>query len=320
MEPAWDIFFDKERDLFDVKEEHDFFQIPTPPSSASGVEDSETTQIVSVSSTFFPNAQVRNFPPDIVLLSADAVHFYVHSSVLVSLSKNNWASLLLAPQSDNPETLPFVQLQESSTLVNILLHTIYDLSCVQFSPTIHDIIAAVDVMPYYGLLPKRIITPSHPTFSLLLAQAPLYPIDVFALAAHHEIHDLAVTCSSHLLSFSLPSLSDELATRIGAVYLKRLFFLHFGRMDALRRILLPPPHPHPATAECDFTEQKKLTRAWALAAAYLAWDARPDLSAGSIEAALRPLGDSLSCPHCQKALNDRIRNLIVQWTVIRRTI
>ena len=62
---------------------------------------------------------------------------------------------------------------------------------------------------------------------------------------------------------------------MGPVYLKRLFFLHFGRIDALKRVLLPPPHPHPPTQHCDFTEQKHLTRAWALASAYFAWDARP---------------------------------------------
>lgn len=66
-----------------------------------------------------------------------------------------------------------------------------------------------------------------------------------------------------------------MAERIGAVYLKRLFFLHFGRAEALKRILLPPPHPHAPTPSCDFSDQKKLTRAWALASAYLAWDTRP---------------------------------------------
>jgi len=153
-----------------------------------------------------------------------------------------------------------------------------------------------------------------------LSHAPLRPLELYALAASHDLYDLAVSTSPHLLSFSLASLSDEKVEQMGAVYLKRLFFLHFGRADALKRILLPPPHPHPPTAWCDFAEQKKLTRAWALASAYLAWDARPDLSTSSMESALRPLEEHLSCDLCRTALKDRIKNLVVQWSVVKRTI
>lgn len=130
-------------------------------------------------------------------------------------------------------------------------------------------------MPEYGLDPRTFITPARPLFGLLLAQAPVFPLESYALAARYELEDLAVSSSSHLLSMSLSSLSDEMACRIGPLYLKRLFFLHFGRCEALKRVLLSPPHPHPVTPDCDLSEQKRLTRAWALAGAYLAWEARP---------------------------------------------
>ena len=135
--------------------------------------------------------------------------------------------------------------------------------------------AAVDALRDYGVNPKLCIVPSSPLYTLLLSHAPLHPLEVYALAASHDLRELAAATSSHLLSFSLATLSDAVAERIGPIYLKRLFFLHFGRVDALKRLLLPPPHPHAPTPWCDFTEQKKLTRAWALASAYLAWDARP---------------------------------------------
>jgi hypothetical protein len=153
-----------------------------------------------------------------------------------------------------------------------------------------------------------------------MSYAPLYPLDLYALAATYDLYDLAVPTSSHLLSLSLASLTDEMAQRIGPVYVKRLFFLHFGRAEALKRLLLPPPHPHAPTPFCDFTDQKKLTRAWALASAYLAWDARPDLSTSIMESALSPLGEHLACDLCQDALKDRIKNLIVSWSVVKRTI
>ena len=170
-----------------------------------------------------------------------------------------------------------VAVSEASAVLNIILHAIYDMSCAHYSPPFPLLVNAVDCLPVYGIDPKIRITPSTPLYAILLSYAPLFPLDLYALAAAHDIYDLAVATSSHLLSFPLATLSDEMALRMGPVYLKRLFFLHFGRSDALKRVLLPPPHPHPPTQWCDFTEQKKLTRAWALASAYLAWDARPGL-------------------------------------------
>jgi hypothetical protein len=36
-----------------------------------------------------------------------------------------------------------------------------------------------------------------------------------------------------------------------------------------------------------------------------------------MEAALRPLAEHLTCEHCQQALRDRIKNLVVQWSVVK---
>jgi len=224
----------------------------------------------------------------------------------------------LLPASRQPSNA--ISVPEHSTVLNIVLHSIYDMSCVHYSPSFATIITAVNRLPLYGISPKMRIAPSTQLFSLLLSHAPLYPLELYALAASHDLYDLAVSTSSHLLSFSLASLTDEMALHIGPIYLKRLFFLHFGRSDALKRVLLPPPHPHPPTPFCDVAEQKKLTRAWALASAYLAWDARPDLSTSTLESALLPLSDHLACEPCQKSLNDRIKNLVKQWAMVKTTI
>jgi len=106
-----------------------------------------------------------------------------------------------------------------------------------------------------------------------------------------------------LLSYSLASLTNELAVKMGPLYLKRLFFLHLGRIEALKRLLLPPPQP-----------------AWALASAYLAWDARADLSTQAMEIALRPLCDYLGCDQCNQLLRERINNLVGQWSTVKRTV
>lgn len=135
--------------------------------------------------------------------------------------------------------------------------------------------ATVDAMETYGLSPKDNILPSTALFALILNLAPVQPITAYALAASHELDSLAVSVSCHLLSYPLQKLTPELAVKIGPIYLRRLFFLHLGRLEALRRILLPPPLPHPSTWTCNFVDQRRLTRAWLLASASIAWDAGP---------------------------------------------
>ena len=134
---------------------------------------------------------------------------------------------------------------------------------------------AVDALELFELSKKVLMARDAPMFLAILIRAPAEPLACYSLAAHAEIEELAIMASPYTLSLSLSEVTDEDAIRIGPCYLKRLFFLHFGRTEALKRILLQPPHPHPPTPWCDFTEQKKLVRAWALATAYLAWEARP---------------------------------------------
>ena len=250
-------------------------------------------------------------------MTTDNVFFYVHSHLLLLASENRFRELLPVLQQPSNDQDPVVSVPENSTVLNIVLHSIYDISCLHNSPSFATIITAVNRLAVYGIPPKTRIIPSTHLFSLLLSHAPLYPLELYALAASHDLYDLAVSTSSHLLSFPLASITDEMAQYIGPIYLKRLFFLHFGRSDALKRVLLPPPHPHPPTPFCDFTEQKKLTRAWALASAYLAWDARPDLSTSTMESALRSLSEHLTCTLCKEALNDRIKHLVKQWSMVK---
>ena len=252
-----------------------------PPSPCSSHNDSppiEEGTLVSVSTTFYPGAQHQSLPPDAILLSSDSVFFYVHTNLLLSVSENAFDALLPAPRPVSPDQDPIVDVPETSTVLNIILHAVYSLSCAHYSPSFGHLCSAVRRLPIYGIRPIDHTSPISPLFSLLLSHAPLFPLELYALAASFDLYDLAVATSSHLLSLPLFSLTDEMADAIGPIYLKRLFFLHFGRSDALRRVLLPPPNPHTPTASCDFSDQKKLTRAWALASAYLAWDARPGTS------------------------------------------
>ncbi|KAA1473476.1 hypothetical protein DENSPDRAFT_851642 [Dentipellis sp. KUC8613] len=318
-------------------------QVPTPPGTPD--DDADQSMLVSVSTTFFPGANLDARPPDLAILSADSVFFYVNAHRLLAVSSNRFNALLPPKdtsafsnsnsnsntpadsadmnqdhQEQDQDEFRIIQLPEPAPVLNVLLHTIYSMSAAHFAPALPSILDTVARMPTYGLLPSAFLTPSSPLFHLLLAAAPAAPTDVYALAAAHDAHALAVPVSAHLLAYPLSALSDELAARIGPLYLKRLFFLHLGRIEALKRLLLPPPAQHASTFVCDVAEQKRITRAWALASAYLAWDARPDLSTAAIEAALCPLGERLSCDDCRRLLRERITDLVIQWSLVKKTI
>ena len=218
---------------------------------------------------------------DTVFRSTDGVLFYVNASVLLKASKSIFEAFLGASLQDKRFRDAILDIPESSSVLNIIIHTIYGLSCAKHSPPFDDIETAVDRMPVYGLMPSTFIKPSSPLFQLLLSHAPVQPIRIYALAGHFGLDELAVQTSSHLLSYELSGLTDDLAKRMGAVYFKRLMCLHINLLDSLKAIILQPPPPHPATDTCDFMEQKKLSRAWALAASYLAWDSRPGTSLSS---------------------------------------
>ncbi|KAF7301316.1 hypothetical protein MIND_00696700 [Mycena indigotica] len=295
--------------------------LPTPPHSHDNSPTPEApSTLVSVSTTFFPTAQHRPHPPDLILLSKDAVYFYVHSDILAEASENNFRAMLPAVVTSDDDEPPIINVPEPSVVLNVILHAAYEISSAHYQPPFETLATAVDAMITYGMNPGSKIHPSTPLFSLLLSHAPLFPLQLYSLAAHYELEDLAVPTSAHLLAFPLSRLTDQDVERIGAKYLKRLFFLHYGRNEALKRVLGTPPHPHPPTNTCDFPAQKGLGRAWALAVAYLVWDVRPDMSTQTLESALRPLSEHLICDLCKTALNDRIKSTILQWSIVKRTI
>ncbi|KAI0685020.1 hypothetical protein BC835DRAFT_1421675 [Cytidiella melzeri] len=312
----------------------------TPPSSVYGtpVDEREEQTVVSVSTTFYPGANIFPTPSDLIFLSSDAVFFYAHARRVVPASENKFDSLIpddlvaaatrpgpdstdgTSANADKDDIGPVIPVRESSEVLNVVLHAIYCMSCVLYNPSVSTLTEAVTAMAKYGVPMHKYLSLSSPLYQHLLSLSPASPMQVYACAAEHGLHELAVQVSSALLAFPLCNISDEDAARMGPVYLKKMFFQHLGRVDALKRLLLPPPEGHEPKPDCGFQEQKKLTRAWALASAYLAWDARPDLSTESIENALGPLGEHLGCDMCKLALSERVRQLVVQWALVKRTI
>ncbi|PPQ86568.1 hypothetical protein CVT25_006160 [Psilocybe cyanescens] len=278
----------------------------------------ETDSIISISTSFHPNTQPT---PDTIFASSDGVLFYIRSETVLTACPTAFIAILKDPLSHPKFRDENILLDVPSAELNVIFHALYGTSPAANSPTFETLVQAVDRMPMHSLPPQTLVRPSGSLHELLLFHAPLHPMETYALAAHHKLHSLAVSVSSHLLSYDLSTISDDMAERIGAIYLKKIMLLHMGRFTALKAILLHPPHPHPPSKECGFEDQRKLTRAWALVSAYLAWDARPaDLSTHSMHSALNPLMEHLSCAMCHQALEDKIKAVVVQWASVKRTV
>ncbi|EIN09697.1 hypothetical protein PUNSTDRAFT_133472 [Punctularia strigosozonata HHB-11173 SS5] len=284
---------------------------PLVPTSAA-----ETGASIPVSTAFYPGAPFDAGPEDVVLVSRDLALFYAHSSVLNN-SSNHFDSLLPATNPD-PSVPCVVYIPEDAQVLNALLHFIYDLCCAHYSPAFAHAERALEALPRYGFSVRSAVAPGRAAFDLF---ANAYaPMDVYALAGAYNLMSLAVATSAHLHAFPLPSVDDALAERMGARYLRRLFFLHLGRTDALKRLLLAPPEQHPPSPVCSTGEQMKLTRAWALACAYIGWDSKPSLTASEIRAAMNPLADGLVCAQCRMAFRERVSTLVANWAAVRTTI
>ena len=227
---------------------------------------------MSVSSSFYSGS--HNTTSDTVLRSSDGVLFYLTFKVVLSFCKNTFEEFLGAAISEKKFRYTIIDIPETSPVLDIIVHLIYQISVVKQSPSFDDLETAVNRMPAYGLLPKDYITPSTPLYGLLLSYAPLHPIRVYSLAGHSNMEELAVRASSYLVSYDLFELSDDMAVSMGAVYLHRLMCLHYNLKESLKATLLQPPRLHPPIGACDAIEQNRLSRAWALTASYVAWSSK----------------------------------------------
>ncbi|KAF9018777.1 hypothetical protein BDZ89DRAFT_1073529 [Hymenopellis radicata] len=296
---------------------NDFSTLPTDPGGYghSGLRGSGISPLESlaVSTAFHPVARlVPSAHSDAVLQSTDGVLFYVHRVILAEASSNGFGSALL-----HDAAAP-IAVNDDSAVLNIILHAVYDLPSAHFSPSFRTLVDAVDRMePVYGVAPTRFILPatSSDLFAQLYSHAPHRPIDVYMLAAHHGLEDLAVLVSGHLLSFKLETLTDDMTERMGAMYLKRLVFLHLDRLKRLREILLVLPPPHEGGG-CKADPQ----RAWALAAAELVNDAKPDLSPHLLAASMKGFAGDIPCARCMHNFQTRLAEAAELWSNVPASI
>ncbi|KIY63111.1 hypothetical protein CYLTODRAFT_414265 [Cylindrobasidium torrendii FP15055 ss-10] len=255
-----------------------------------------------VSRTFNLDARIRNTIPDIALISSDNMYFYVHS---------------FAPLLVRDVQVQVQRLEDNASVLNIILHTVYNMSCAIYAPTFDDLAMAVERMLVYGMDPRAYIIPSNPTFSILLSHAPARPLDVYGLAAEHEIFELAASASSHLIGYDLTTLDDDFCARIGSTYLARLHNLQLYRIVALKHIIIAPPNRHPDTPVCNSRDQDGLYASWARAVAITSRDARPEVTPNLLILDFRAVRATVSCDDCKRSLDERILTMARQWAAVK---
>ncbi|KAB5595393.1 hypothetical protein CTheo_1070 [Ceratobasidium theobromae] len=221
------------------------------------------------------------------------------------------------PQDDGPMVIP---VPETACVLNVVLLIVYRLPMERYHPDLPLMCRAMPALVSFGYQLGDLVQPKSEAFHLLMAHSTTYPLVVYALAASYKLEHLAVACSQNTLGIELSQITDDLATVMGPIYLRRLFFLHLGRTDALKRLLLEPPAGHMPMPNCDIENQQSLTRAWALAIAYMAVEARPNAHPSMLSSSLNALGEHLECQKCRTCLDERIKTVVQQWSLVGSTI
>ncbi|KAJ3808572.1 hypothetical protein F5876DRAFT_78608 [Lentinula aff. lateritia] len=286
-------------------------------------------QVVSnTSSKYVQTTNLNGIRPDLALKSSDSVLFYVHTNLLNSSSTNKFQGHTI------PTNASVVNVPENSQILTIILDIIYrNASAAQdFAPPFpFDIlVVAISRLSVYGVDVQAQLNldrfngdstvPTQPVLQALYSHAMTHPLQLYILAAHYNLESLAIAASSHLLGLHITELTDEQAEAMGPVYLRRLILMQTQREEALKKILLRPPYPHPSTPDCDVLNQKILTRAWPVIATNFAWDIRADMPSTALERILSSLAGYVSCQQCKSSIEEQVARIIIEWESVKVTI
>lgn len=165
---------------------------------------------------------------------------------------------------------------------------------------------------------------SSEAMQTLLSFARERPLEVYTLAAQYGLRELAVAASPYTLDVSLSNLTDQQSVAMGPLYLKWLFFLHLGRAEALKRILVKPFEAHPAGlpgSTCTEDDRSAMGRAWGLVTAYiLSLPSTQNMSVGSLSSTYGSLMGSVKCQRCKEQLGRTIDEIVRGWGGVQNTI
>jgi hypothetical protein len=161
-------------------------------------------------------------------------------------------------------------------VLNVVFHAIYDISVDNYSPSFECLLAAVNALKRYGIIPlSHTISRGMPLFNTILNRAISHPMETYALAASEGLEDLAVAASSYTLHLRLYRVPQDLIDKIGTQYIQRLYALHGTRMEMLKELLDKKLFPHVGKPYCSAEQRQVVSRALQLAGAQVMYNATP---------------------------------------------
>lgn len=192
-----------------------------------------------------------------------------------------------------------------------------DRPCERYGPSVAVISQALGALATYGLQPP---SAAHDIWTILLRQAPQEPLRVYALGAAHSIDSLCTLASQYTLTVPLSDITEADALAMGTIYLRRVFFLHLGRQDALRRTIRTPPPLHDDDDTCSVASRIVVRQRWLAAVGEILTGPQPqNTESGLLIARFAPLA-ALPCQKCKDSTQDRIARMVQEWAKVKRTI
>jgi len=274
---------------------------PMPFNPGLFTLDARTTErdtIVSMSTTFCLGAMDDPCPPDVLLVSSDNVFFCVHSMTLLLHSLNKFGDYL-------KDMVQPILLSAHSAVVNLALYALYALNPSPFNPTTGLMTQALNFLIDHGILPKDCIISTNPFCESIHKLGVQCPLETFMMVAYFDLEHLAIDVSRNLLNLQLQAITEEVALTIGPSYLRRLFFLHLGRVDRLKQLMFQVPEAHGQNKDCYDSEQRLLQLEWRSLAVALATVASPAMGPLQLYKAFLPITQKQSlCPDCLEVSAD----------------
>lgn len=194
--------------------------------------------------------------------------FHAHARVLSRISRNAFGGVLAPRRPPGP-----AHVSEDHTTLHAILLAVYNLQFAPFNPDLSILGTAISaLLGKYGVpVASPVFAPTSALGVAILAHARTRPVDVYALAAMHNIRTLTSPASEYLLSFDLSTLPEDAAERMGSFWLVRLWALHETRNKALKALLAIPPAKHPLMPGCSAAIQQAIARAWIITTADIIW-------------------------------------------------
>jgi hypothetical protein len=176
-------------------------------------------------------------------------------------------------------------------------------------------------LPKYGFPLDVLIVRGCPIYRFIIELANDAPLDTFALVCHYNMEELAVEISPLLLSVPLLDLTEEQSIMMGPSYLRRFISLYLNRRERLKAILRPTPAPHQSTTHCGNEEQQQnIETIWGDTTGDLLRNNDVNMPVSLLETELNSIVEKLACDDCKEVTRERIRQVIDEWSSVKRTI